>query len=95
MRTAWLDLCSVLIDDPRFLGIDSSVAPLGGGEGSLARLAQLWYASVGRSMLSDFYLQLAAFIRRENPRPVGLCGLMLPCLEDHLLARSYEQGNSI
>jgi hypothetical protein len=36
---------------------------------------------------------MTKFIKEQNPKPIGLCGLMLPCLEDFELAKEYEEGN--
>jgi hypothetical protein len=46
-----------------------------------------------RSVTTDVYLRIARFIHEANPKRVGLCGLMFPCLEDFELAAEYEQGN--
>ena len=42
---------------------------------------------------TDTYLKITNFIKKENPKPVGLCGLMLPSLENFELANEYEKGN--
>jgi len=38
-------------------------------------------------------MKITTFIKKKNPNPVGLCGLMFPCLEDFELADEYEKGN--
>ena len=44
-------------------------------------------------MTQDLYLRITNFIKHENPKPIGLSGLMFPCLEDFELADEYEKGN--
>lgn len=92
MKRAWQDILELFGDDARFLGIDSSVAPMGCGPGSLAGIAKRFLGSFEAAVLSDFFLKITRFIKEENPKPVGLCGLMLPCLEDEQLADLYEEG---
>lgn len=46
-----------------------------------------------KSTTTDTYLQITSFLKSNNPKPVGLCGLMFPCLEDFDLADEYEKGN--
>ena len=38
-------------------------------------------------------MKITDFIKKENPKPLGLCGLMVPCLEDFELAEEYAKGN--
>lgn len=92
MRDVWEDLCSLLDTENDFLGIDSSVAPLDGGDGSLVRFIKQLHGSFNASATTDTWLRLSSFIKEHNPRPVGLCGVMLPCLEDNDLAEEYEKG---
>lgn len=92
MKRAWHELCTIFKEDKTFLGIDSSIAPLGNGESSFIHLAKRFEGSFAKSVLSDFYTSVSSFIKRENPRPVGLCGLMFPCVEDVELAGEYERG---
>lgn len=92
-RKVWGELIELLKAEVDFLGIDSSVAPLFTGNSSLINLAKRIKGNFTDSVVSDFYLKITNFIKIENPRPVGLCGLMLPCLEDFELAQEYEQGN--
>jgi Uncharacterised ACR (DUF711) len=93
MSHAWDFVLELVGSEPDFLGIDSSVAPLGYDQGSLIAFVRRLHGSFRRSVLTDFYLRLTHFVKTANPRPVGLCGLMLPCLEDFPLAEEYENGN--
>ena len=92
MRGAWERIALLVGREPDFIGIDSSVAPLGSDAGSLVDFVVRLYGSFQRSILTDFYLWLTAFLKAANPAPAGLCGLMLPCLEDTTLAQEYEAG---
>ena len=79
-------------DDPGFLGIDASIAPLFEGASSLIHFIKRIAGTFDASVTTDIYLKMTDALRRGNPRPVGLCGLMLPCLEDFELAAEYERG---
>lgn len=92
LQGVWLEVVAGVGDDPGFLGIDSSIAPLYSGKSSLVDLIRQTQGSFGRSVTRDVYLRITRFIKERNPRPVGLCGIMLPCLEDFCLAAEYEQG---
>jgi uncharacterized protein len=92
MRGTWLELEAVFEDEPDFLGIDSSIAPLFEGDSSLLHFLHRLGYSLEESVTSDLFLRMTAFVKEQNPRPIGLCGLMLPCLEDFELAREYERG---
>lgn len=92
VERVWREVESLLQNEPGYLGLDSSVAPLFRGAGSLIGLARRLQGSFDRSVTSDFYLRITNFLRRHNPHPVGLCGLMLPCLEDFELADEYQAG---
>jgi hypothetical protein len=92
MKTLWLEICTIFEDQPSFLGIDSSVAPLFRGKSSLVHLVKRLCGSFSRAVTTDLFLRLTHFLSTENPKPVGLCGLMLPCLEDFELAEEYEAG---
>jgi uncharacterized protein (UPF0210 family) len=46
-----------------------------------------------QSVTTDIYTRITKFIKEQNPKPVGLCGMMLPCAEDFELTAEYEQGN--
>lgn len=93
MPKTWEEICLVLKDEKDFLGIDSSIAPLFEGCGSLINFIKRLGMAFGESTLTDTYLKITKFIKEKNPKSVGLCGLMLPCLEDFELADEYEQGN--
>lgn len=80
-------------DDRNFLGIDSSIAPLFSGKSSLIDFIKKIGYDFSYSALTDNYLKITEFIKKENSRSVGLCGLMFPCLEDFSLAEEYEKGN--
>ena len=60
---------------------------------SLIHFIKKLYNSLSRSVTQDIYLQITDFIKKYNPNPIGLCGIMFPCLEDFELAQEYEQGN--
>ena len=93
MVAVWDEICLIFKSEEDFLGIDSSVAPLFQGTSSLVNLVKRFHASFNQSVLKDTYLNITRFIKERNPKPVGLCGLMFPCLEDFELADEYEQGN--
>ena len=92
MREAWLHVADLFGTQPDFLGIDSSIAPLYKGESSLVHLLSRVGLEFESSLTSDAYLRMTSFVEKRNPHPVGLCGLMLPCLEDFELAEQYERG---
>ena len=93
MKSVWEEICNLFQEQSDFLGIDSSVAPLFTGKGSLVNFIRRIGYSFPESTTRDVYLQISKYIRSNNPRPVGLCGLMFPCLEDFELAEEYDQGN--
>ncbi|MBI5220260.1 MAG: DUF711 family protein [Candidatus Liptonbacteria bacterium] len=93
MRAAWAEIDRICENIPGYLGIDSSVAPLYEGVGSLVNFISRLGYDFSHSVTTDIYTQITKFIREQNPRPVGLCGLMFPCLEDFELAAEYEKGN--
>ena len=92
VREAWLALQALFADQSDFLGIDGSIAPLWDDPGSLVGHVRRWAGSFERAVTSDLFLRITGFLREANPCPVGLNGLMLPCLEDRQLAGEYEQG---
>lgn len=92
MRLCWNELNSLFSTDKHFLGIDSSIAPMWGGAGSLVGLINRLGYTFQQSVTTDLYLRISGFIKENNPNPVGLCGIMFPCLEDFLLADEYEMG---
>ncbi|MBU6389251.1 DUF711 family protein [Patescibacteria group bacterium] len=93
LKSVWNEIATLFHPEPDFLGIDSSVAPLFEGDSSLVHFTRRLKGSFSASVTTDFYTRLTRFIKEENPYPVGLCGLMLPCLEDFELAEEYENGN--
>ena len=93
MESVWNEICEILHAESDFLGIDSSIAPLFTGQSSLVHFVKQLCDSFSGSTTTDTYLQLTQFIKNKNPRAVGLCGLMFPCLEDFELAVEYEKGN--
>ncbi|MFH1398596.1 MAG: DUF711 family protein [Candidatus Woesearchaeota archaeon] len=93
IKECWEEIISILEMQEEFLGIDSSIAPLFMGQSSLVNFVRRLYPSFNESVLTDIFLQMARFIKDQNPKPIGLCGLMLPCLEDFELAEEYEIGN--
>jgi hypothetical protein len=92
MKVVWVEICTIFERQPFFLGIDSSVAPLFRGKSSLVHFVKRLYGAFSRAATTDLYVRLTRFLSSENPNPVGLCGLMLPCLEDFELAEEYEAG---
>jgi uncharacterized protein (UPF0210 family) len=93
MKGVWEELDDLFKDNKEFLGIDSSIAPIFTGTGSLINFAKKINGSFNNSVLSDFYVRITEFIKENNPKPAGLCGLMIPCLEDFELTDEYEKGN--
>ncbi len=93
MKNVWTEICEILKDEPDFLGIDSSIAPLYQGDSSLVNIVKRMCSSYDNSFTTDFYTQITKFIKSQNPKPIGLCGIMMPCLEDFELAEEYEKGN--
>ena len=93
MKTVWSEIYSLFQTNAQFLGIDSSIAPLFTGSGSFVGFIKRLGMDFSRSATTNTYVNIAKFIKKENPKPVGLCGLMFPCLEDFELADEYEKGN--
>lgn len=93
MKQVWEEIYEMFKDKESFLGIDSSIAPFSIGKGSLVNFVKKLGFDFSRSTTTDVYLRITKFMESNNPRPVGLCGLMFPCLEDFELADEYEQGN--
>ncbi len=92
MSEVWGELMQIFEEDPEFLGIDSSIAPLF-DSGSYVAFMKKLHTSFSSSVISDSYTQASNFIKTQNPKPVGLNGLMFPALEDSELAKEYENGN--
>lgn len=93
LKECWLEINSIFENENDFLGIDSSIAPLFKEDSSLINFIKRIFPSFNESILTDTYLKITKFIKNENPKSVGLCGLMFPCLEDFELADEYEKGN--
>lgn len=93
MTSVWDEIMNLYSDEPDFLGIDSSVAPLWDGKGSLVAFIERVHQPFSMAITTDVFTRISSFIRSRNPRPIGLCGLMFPCLEDAGLARQYSEGN--
>ena len=91
-EAAWRMLTALFGGDADFLGIDSSVAPFYMGKSSLVNFVKRLGYTFSGSVTSTIYTTISHFIREKNPRPVGLCGLMFPCLEDFELAEEYDEG---
>jgi uncharacterized protein (UPF0210 family) len=93
MKRVWDELAELFADDESFLGIDSSIAPLFEGDSSFVNFVRRLGGSFEHSVTTDMYTTITKFIKEQNPMPVGLCGMMLPCLEDFELAAEYDKGN--
>lgn len=93
MKDVWLEVYDLFKNDSQFLGIDSSIAPLFSGKSSLIGFIKKLGLDFSHSATTNIYLSVTDFIKKENPKPVGLCGIMFPCLEDFELADEYEKGN--
>lgn len=93
MHACWEEINNLFKTNPEFLGIDSSVAPLFSGKSSFINFVnQLHPRGFSSSTTTDFYIKITKFIKAQNPKPVGLCGIMFPCLEDFALAQAYEEN---
>ena len=93
MKVVWEEIDSLLKPADGYLGIDSSIAPLFQGSSSLANFIKRLGLDFSHSATTDIYTTISKFIKENNPRSIGLCGLMFPCLEDFELADEYEKGN--
>jgi uncharacterized protein (UPF0210 family) len=93
MKRVWQEIVELFKDESDFLGIDSSIAPLFGGKSSLVNFIKRLGMNFSGSTTTDTYIKITKFIKSENPKPIGLCGLMFPCLEDFDLADEYKKGN--
>ncbi|MBA3723882.1 MAG: DUF711 family protein [Candidatus Levybacteria bacterium] len=92
MKTIWNEIHTLFSNDPDFLGIDSSIAPLFQGSSSFINFIRRLGIAFPQSTTTDIYMKITKFIKAENPKPIGLNGLMFPCLEDFELAEEYEKG---
>lgn len=93
IKETWYDIFQLFQNNSDFLGIDSSIAPLTTPQGGFIRFIQQLGMTFSESIITDTYTQISKFIKNENPKQVGLSGLMFPCLEDNELAVEYEKGN--
>lgn len=93
MRQVWQELADLFAGDQDFLGIDSSIAPLLEGDSSFVNFVKRLGYSFEQTVTTDMYTTITKFIKEQNPKSVGLSGMMLPCLEDFELTREYEAGN--
>jgi len=93
MNAMWQEIFKLFKNEDDFLGIDSSIAPAFSGKGSLVNFIKRLGYEFNKSITTDIYIKITNFIKINNPKPIGLCGLMLPCLEDFELADEYEKGN--
>ncbi len=93
MKQSWDKINKLFSDNSELLGIDSSIAPLFEGKSSLVNFIKKLGFTFNQSITTNTYLKITKFITEQNPKPTGLCGLMMPCLEDFELAAEYEQGN--
>lgn len=92
IKEVWDEIMRVFSNEKDFLGIDSSIAPMYTGDSSLIHLMKRIHGSFSNSVTSDSYVSITSFIKEENPKPIGLCGLMFPCLEDFELTEEYDKG---
>ena len=93
VKAVWMEIDHLFAHRQDFLGIDSSIAPLFEGKSSFVQFLYDLGLDFSHTVTTDTHLNITRFIKTENPRPIGLCGFMLPCLEDFELAREYEKGN--
>lgn len=93
LKATWEEINDLMQDEPDFLGIDSSIAPLFAGKSSLVNFVKRLGFNFVDSVTTDFYTQITDWIKTQNPKPYGLNGLMMPCLEDFELADEYEKGD--
>lgn len=93
VKGSWEKLYETFGSNPDFLGIDSSIASIFNGKGNLLNFIKRLGFSFDQSVTTDTYLKITKFLKEHNPKPVSLCGLMIPCLEDFELAEEYEKGN--
>lgn len=93
LKSTWDEIANIFGDEPDFLGIDSSIAPLLEGDSSFVNFIKRIGMTFEQSVTTDIYTRITKFIKEQNPKPVGLCGMMLPCAEDFELTAEYENGN--
>ena len=93
LKQVWKEINALFAEEQDFLGIDSSIAPLLEGDSSFVNFIKRIGMTFEESVTTDTYTRITKYIKEQNPRPVGLCGMMLPCTEDFELTAEYEQGN--
>jgi len=93
LKNSWGEIYDLFKENKEFFGIDSSIAPLYTENGSLINFIKKLGVDFSQSITTNTYLRITEFLKDNNPKPVGLCGLMFPCLEDFELADEYETGN--
>lgn len=93
IKIAWMEIYDIFRNHSEFLGIDSSIAPLFSGKSSLIGFLKRLEIDFSHSTTTDNYLKMSKFIKEENPKSIGLCGIMFPCLEDFELANEYGHDN--
>jgi hypothetical protein len=93
MKKCWSELIELFGNESDFLGIDSSIAPYQTGDSSFIYFVKRLFGDFSKSTTTDFYTKVTTYIKENNPKPIGLCGLMFPCLEDIDLAKEYDSGN--
>ncbi len=93
MRDIWEEIYDMFNSDEDFIGIDSSIAPLFEGSSSFINFVHKLGYSFSDTVTTDIYTRITNYIKEKNPKPVGLCGMMLPCTEDFELTLEYEAGN--
>lgn len=92
LKAVWVEISDLMKDEQDFLGIDSSIAPLFEGTSSVVNFIKRLGMTFPASTTTDVYTKITQWIKSENPKPYGLNGLMMPCLEDFELADEYENG---
>lgn len=93
LKFAWNEIAKIFKTNKDFLGIDSSITPLFHGKSSFVNFIKKIGLDFSKSVTSHTYVKISNFIKENNPKPIGLCGFMFPCLEDFELAAEYEKGN--
>ena len=93
MEQAWVEIIDTIGPETGFFGIDTSVAPLYEGPGSLLQIVKNQGLSFDEAVTSEVFMKISSFIQTRGPKNTGLCGLFFPCLEDFELAAEYEAGN--
>ncbi len=93
MHKTWQEITDLFANEPDFLGIDSSIAPLLDGNSSFINFIKRLGLTFEQTVTTDMYTTITKFLKEQNPKPIGLCGMMLPCLEDFELTTEYEAGN--